>query len=194
MLRGIAAHAECAAIYGGAPLKKDATSLLHRDWRYRLAAQVSAWGSDLEAELQVAFDAQWQRREWYASDTVFRCAFDGFGYAGGDVMIYEHKTGRVRASHQDQAEVYACVANVLLPEAPTVRVNIQYLDLPVSRAPTVHSWTAAELMVGNNGRPLLTKWTDAAAAMMADRDYPTRSGPQCRWCPFRRDIGGPCEI
>lgn len=194
MKRGIAAHEECAALYRGDPPRSDEESILHRAWRVKLMEQHNLWGIDLEAELQAAYNAEWERRKWFDKDTVFRCAFDGFAFAGDAVVVYEHKTGKVRATHKDQAELYACVAILVVPAAPVVEVNIQYLDLPVTRPITSHRWTADELMFGNEGRPLLTKWTDAAKEMMADREFPTRAGPQCRWCPFRNEIGGPCAL
>jgi len=194
MLRGLAAHEECASIYSGEPFKmKD--SVLSQEWRLKLAAQREDWHPDLEAELQVAYNALWQRRKWFDKDVAFRCAFDGFAYAyGTDIAIFEHKTGKPYHSHRDQAELYACVAHKMHPEADGVTVNIQYLDLPVSRAPTVHSWTAAELIVGHEGKPLINKWIQRANVMLADRDFPMRAGPQCRYCQFRGEVGGPCAI
>ena len=194
MLRGLAAHDECAAIYAGKPPNvKD--PILSREWRHKLAAQRECWHPDLEAELQVAYNVAWERRKWFDRDVVFRCAFDGFAYSHDTpVVIYEHKTGKPYNTHKDQAELYACVAHKMLPEASEVVVNIQYLDLPLSRIPTVHRWTAAELMFGHEGKPLINKWIQKANAMMADRDFPMRTGPQCRYCQFRGENGGPCDI
>jgi len=192
LLRGIAAHDECAAIYNGVEWKGE--SLLSREWKGRLAAQRTLWEGDLEAELQVAYTSGWKRRKWFDKDVSFRCAFDGFAYSGESVTIYEHKTGRPRATHKDQAELYACVAALVVPEASAVQVTIQYLDLPVSRSPTLYEWTGAELMFGHVGKPLINKWIAEANRMMADRDYPMRAGPQCRWCNFRGEVGGPCAI
>ena len=195
MLRGLAAHAECAAIYEGKPPMPHKDSILSREWRDTLVGQRADWFPDLEAELQVAYNAEWQRRKWFDKDVVFRCAFDGIAYSDrSSLVIYEHKTGKVYNTHKDQAELYACVAHKMNPEANDVVVNIQYLDLPASRPKTVHSWTAAELMVGHEGKPLINKWIQKANAMMADRDFPMRAGPQCRYCQFRGENGGPCDI
>lgn len=194
MLRGLAAHDECARIYRGEP-PKPGDNIVTREWRECLTKQHKMWFPDIEAELQVAYTSAWENRKWFDNDVAFRCAFDGFAYkSGSDVVIYEHKTGRPRESYVQQAELYACVAHKMHPEAALVHVHIQYLDLPVRRGPDVHLWSAAELMVGHEGRPLLKKWEEKAQRMLADRDFPMRAGPQCRYCQFRGEAGGPCVI
>lgn len=194
MLRGLAAHDECARIYRGEP-PAQGDNIVTKEWREHLGMQRLDWFPDIEAELQVAYTAAWEKRKWFDGDVAFRCAFDGFAYRPEhDIAIYEHKTGRPRESYVQQAELYACVAHKMHPEAAGVSVRIQYLDLPVRRGPEVYTWTAAELMVGHEGRPLINKWVEKANRMLADRDFPMRAGPQCRYCPFRGEAGGPCVI
>lgn len=195
MLRGTTAHNEAAAIYKGEIYKTD-TPVLTAAWRGVLAAQREAWAGDLEAELQVAWTPAWEPRPWFDKSVAFRCAFDGFAYSAGTktILIYEHKTGRPRESYMDQAELYACVAHKMQPEIEKVIVNIQYLDLPVTRAPVIYEWDAAWLTTGFRGGPLFNKWVGLANTMLADRDYPMRAGPQCKYCNHRGEVGGPCAI
>jgi hypothetical protein len=192
MQRGIDAHEICAAIYRG-EWPNPEVGPVSLEWRSILARQRGFYGTDIEAELQVSFDKDWNRTPWFDKQTVYRAAFDGLAYTPqqmGLVQIFEHKTGKVRGSHHDQADWYAGVATLIAPDAAVFHVNIQYLDNPATSLKAVMQ----KRYTMNEATAHLAAWRIKAGEMMADTEFPTRAGPLCRYCPFRNSNKGPCHL
>jgi hypothetical protein len=189
LLRGIDAHEVCAKIYRGEWSDSEAVSL---GWRQLLAKHKSFYGPDLEAELQLAFDKDWAPTDWFSKQTVFRCAFDGMAFTphSTTLLIKEHKTGKKWPGHVEQAGLYAMVGALVVPDAQNILVDVQYLDLPVTRNDAVMRVAFSREGVEQQA----VKWHERSKELLADTEFPTRAGVHCRWCPYRNSAGGPCHL
>ena len=185
MQRGTDAHAEAASILTGEEIIPD---ILKPDWVGKLHAIREDSGGDIEAELQMAFTQKWEQTEWFGKAAWCRVILDGLVMRpeGADVVIHEHKTGKRRDSHYTQATLYAAAASVLAPDRE-VRVQFNYLDEPAA------SGTKVEFFPIETAAKAKVAWTTRVEPMLNDTIYPTRTGPLCRWCHYRKSNGGPCE-
>jgi hypothetical protein len=88
----------------------------------------------------------------------------------------------------EQATLYAAAVSALLPGQP-VEVTLNYFDLPTeNEGSRVRHYFAPTL-----ASKLKDDWSVKVQPMLEDNDFPTRVGPQCRWCHFRRSNGGQCS-
>jgi hypothetical protein len=189
MERGTRAHADAANILTGKPIDVQTTPL-SVPWIKRLGATHTAYGNDVEAELQVAFTQQWERTDWFARDAWCRVIFDALIVTpGSGVMVQEHKTGKPRADHTVQATLYAATAQLLVPDADCYEVTINYLD----NNPDGPQGVVRHHFPRDLARKQVAVWTDRVAPMLNDTDYPATPGNHCRWCAFSSKAGGPCE-
>jgi hypothetical protein len=192
LVRGIVAHEACAMVYNGQWPKMPAP--VTQEWLHVLSKHKSFYGGDLEAELQIAFDKDWQQTAWFNKQTVYRAAFDGLAYTPAReriLQIYEHKTGKKRPEqHLSQAGWYAGVSTLIVPDAEEIVVDIHYLDyLPKSSLSILQAKYPRKV-----ADSMLVQWKERAAEMMADTEFPTRAGPHCNWCPYANSKGGPCAL
>jgi hypothetical protein len=187
MERGTRLHAEAASILNGIPDKRNELSV---PWAARLEATRSCYSSDVETELQIAFRLDWTQTDWFAKDAWCRVIFDAMIVQPGTgvVMVQEHKSGKPRAEHTQQATLYAAAAAALVPNR-AVEVTINYLDLnPEGPQGVVRHHFPADLALKQT-----FAWAERVQPMMNDTDYPATPGNHCRWCSFAASKGGPCE-
>ena len=190
MERGTRAHADAAALLTSKEFD-ESTTPLSVPWMSRLVDTRNTYKNDIEAELQVAFTQDWSQTGWFARDAWCRIIFDAFIMQAGTetVLVEEHKTGKPRAEHTMQASLYAAGAHLLAPEARVVEVTINYLDLN----PTKPGGVVRHAFTHDMAKKAVVTWTERAARMMKDNEYPAVPGLHCRWCAFAKSAGGPCE-
>lgn len=189
MQRGSDAHAEAAAILTG---KVCVPMVLTEDWQRAFRATREAANNDIEAELQIAFTQEWEQTGWFAKDAWCRVIFDGLIAHPAErdpvVRVLEHKTGKARPSHTEQATLYAAAVSRMLPDR-NVDVVINYLDQPYGNHGSMvrHSFKA-DVAAG-----LVEQWNHRVAPMMKDNEYAPREGRHCNWCHHARSKGGACD-
>lgn len=188
IVRGKNVHMVAAAVLNGQepPLSvtPDDINVL-RPWEKQLKALI-AMGA--KAELQVAFDIDWAQTDWFGRMAWLRIVYDVIvpPSSGRRVLVIDFKTGKPRESHEDQLSLYGCGAQAMYPGQDEYEVCFVYLDHP-SRPPLQRTYTEKEAFDNR------TKWEERASVMLRDTTFPTRVGPGCRWCPYARSKGGPCE-
>jgi hypothetical protein len=102
----------------------------------------------------------------------------------GCVEIYDWKTGKFNPEHAEQRSLYAIGGLVFYPDARRVTVVHGYLDQGIEKGSV---WEAKDL------EKLKAEWAKKTTAMLQDSSFvPTPSPNSCRWCSFKRSLGGPC--
>lgn len=148
---------------------------------------------DVECELQLAVNRDWQPCEWFGPDAWLRvvidCTHAGVAPEEAGRTIIDFKTGKVRAENADQLDLYGLVALARWPGIKRADAALWYLDQGeiVDRAITL-----AE------AKRLRQAWMDRAAPMLTDTTFDPKPGDACRWCWYGQDArakGGPgrCE-
>lgn len=190
MLRGQRAHEDAAKVLTRKPIDI-ATTPLSAPWIKRLDNTRATYGDDIEVELQQGFDKGWAPIGWFDKATWLRVVFDAMIVKAGTdtVLVEEHKTGKPRAEHLSQATLYAAGAYALVPGAATYEITLNYLDLDPTgvRGVVRHSFPREQ------ARRQIAVWTERAAHMLEDREYPPNPGVYCKWCAFRKSNKGPCS-
>lgn len=144
---------------------------------------------DVEVERQMAVNASWQPCDWFGRDAWLRIVVDAT-YAGatpteaGRVVI-DHKTGQVRATNNDQLDLYGLVMLAYYPGVKRVDSALWYLD---------QGEIAARSLVRAEAVAVRQRWEKRVAPMLADETFAPKPGNACRWCWFGqggRGKGGP---
>lgn len=139
------------------------------------------------AEMQFAFTDKWTPTGWFASDAWCRVKIDVLAVGRRKAEAVDWKTGRPRddgAEYQRQLELYAVGAMSALPKIQSVSTRLVFIDHEQS---VPASYSREQLPALQNA------WTERVAPMLSDRLFPPRPGAHCRWCSYRKAIGGPCE-
>jgi PD-(D/E)XK nuclease superfamily len=102
----------------------------------------------------------------------------------GRVEIHDWKTGKFKPDHAEQRSVYAIGALKFYPEARSVVVYHNYLDQGIEKH---DEWAAGDL------EQLRKEWETKTTALLNDTSFVATPSPDaCRWCAFKKSLGGPC--
>ena len=141
----------------------------------------------LEVELELAFNLDWERVDWFASDVWWRAKVDAlyFNSATGNIVVIDHKTGKVN-DYESQASLYALAAFLATPGSgmpPRVTAEFWFLD---------HGQKDKHQYKRKDVAEMKAYWASQTRAMLNDTRFAPRPGNYCRWCHFRKSNGGPC--
>jgi ATP-dependent exoDNAse (exonuclease V) beta subunit len=122
----------------------------------------------------------------YNPNVWLRVKVDSHYIQKGRAVVHDYKTGKYKPDHAQQREIYAIAALEFYPDAESVTVYHDYLDQGVE----MHdAWDARDLS------KLKVAWERRTAAMLKDTTFEARPSPDnCRWCTFKKSLGGPCEF
>ena len=108
-----------------------------------------------------------------------------------ELIVVDHKTGRIYPDHQDQASLYASVGFGLYPNVEKVDVEFFYID---QGHVETYPFSRAQLRFN------VKYWLEEGKKFMSQKKFiPTPSESACSWCGFRSDKKlangkpGPCE-
>lgn len=137
-------------------------------------------------ELELAFDVNWNRTGWFDKNTWVRIKVDAFGLLadGLESLIVDFKTGKRYEDHADQLKLYAVggfLANRLSLKSTA---SNWYLD---SGESTEAQFARKEL------KSLQKFWEAKTKPMLNDTKFAPLPSPSCRWCPYSKANGGPCQ-
>ena len=134
------------------------------------------------AELEVAFNKNWQPVDWFAKDAWARIKIDALARTGTHVEILDWKTGKVReGTYDEQLELYALTAMLMFPTAETFNTTLVFVD---------HGKTIqGDQFVKADKDMLLKRWMDRVDIMLNDTEFRYTPNQYCRNCWFRRANG-----
>lgn len=148
---------------------------------------------DVECELQLAMNRDWQPCEWFGADAWLRvvvdCTHAGVAPEEAGRTVIDFKTGKIRPSNNDQLDLYGLAALARWPGIKRVDASLWYLD---------QGELVDRSIVLTDARRLRREWEQRAAPMLADTAFAPKPGDACRWCWYGQDArakGGPgrCE-
>ena len=143
---------------------------------------------DRHTELEISLD-----REWYlcgGSLTNKKAFVNGFMDAvrvlDGVAHVGEWKSGQPKPTHKNQRELYALFSLRKFLGIEQVIVTTYYLEDTHPPQQLAVKATAED--------KLKTIWMQRAEGMENDKICAPRPNDGCKWCDFRKSLGGPCEF
>jgi len=135
-------------------------------------------------ELKLAVDNAWKPVNWDYS--WGRGIVDALARKGDEMIIIDHKTGRIYQKHIDQAQVYACLTAANVEDAQEFQTEFWYTDWG-----QVREWHYTRKEVEEE---LMPAFEERVMVMHTAKKFPkTPSQSACMWCPDRTDKGGKCR-
>jgi hypothetical protein len=114
------------------------------------------------------------------------------GRSGEDVemsntqrIVYDWKTGKIYPDHDDQKTIYSLAVFSEDPAVLSVRAVHVYLDSNTNREKTFHRDQVPELR---------QQWENRVQGLEQNPVLIPNPGFHCRWCGYRREVGGPCQF
>lgn len=140
----------------------------------------------VETEGEWAFTRTWETTDWRDwSGAWVRVKLDAAVREGDVLRVIDYKTGMVR-NYDAQVELYALAGFLRHPAVKRVEAELWYLDQGEIDGP--YGFKKAEV------DELRKVWEERVAPMMTDETFePTPHPAVCRYCPFSKKKGGPCE-
>lgn len=139
----------------------------------------------LRVEQQWGFDSDWEPADWFGKQTWVRVVVDLAKAKGTEVLIIDHKTGKIYPYHEEQLSLYAIAAFMMFPKAKTVDARLWYLDPGIE---TTADFDRKDLP------DLKADWEAKVKPMLADKVFtPNPSAKNCRFCHYKKANGGPCQ-
>ena len=186
---------ENPAMERGKNAHDDIAAYLRGDYPDEKAHELTGWehfGEMFEAlrdleplvEQQWGFMKQWSPTTWFGKDVWFRSVVDAAViYADGTADVIDHKTGKARPEHAQQAELYA-ISVFLRHHVGGVTVRFWYLD---------HGTESVYRFGKIDAEPLIQKWNGKVKRMLSDEIMAPKPGHHCNWCDFAKSKDGPCK-
>lgn len=148
-----------------------------------------------QVELELAFNADWKRVDWFAKDAWLRVKVDALLPPIADqktprVSIIDHKTGKLKEAgeYNDQLELYGLAGLLAYPVA-TVAVGELYF---VDHGKVIGGESTGGAFPRSKLEFLQKRWVARTKAMLTDTRFQPRPGRYCSYCHFRKSNGGPC--
>lgn len=142
-------------------------------------------GAALFVQRELAFRADWSPCGWFDHDCWLRVKWDYGHEVGRVVKIIDSKTGKIREEQKPQLRLYCLSGLLVTPGADEAKSEYWYLD-------------QGEIVPGGLLRAQVEEekryWEGRSAPMLLDRRFPPTPSYKCRWCPFRKEVKGPCPF
>jgi CRISPR/Cas system-associated exonuclease Cas4 (RecB family) len=144
-----------------------------------------------QCEQEWAFNAEWRKVDWFASDAWLRMKVDTHFLTEErknslritTVNIIDFKTGKLREEHELQRSLYAIGGFIVYPDAKIVRAQHWYID---------SGEIMEDLYSPKHFEQLQKAWLLRIKPMINDTRFIPRPGNYCRYCAYRKSNGGPC--
>lgn len=140
-----------------------------------------------QPEIRVALNDKWEVVGWDSPDAWLKSVLD-FRVAQPDLgksTVYDWKSGKIYPDHDDQKHLYSLVEMATDQRILEVDAVHVYIDLGKTTKKTYRrDW----MIEGQK------KWQHRVDVMENDTQHIPNPTYLCRFCPFRREIGGPCRF
>jgi len=145
----------------------------------------------VKAELQVAFDKDWNRVEWFGPTVYVRIVYDILAVDAPYAYVADLKTGKMREEeHLDQLGLYAVGVLAEHKEVEDVETAVLYADHPMQQ----HKNPLKKEYSRKDFDELRSQWEERAGKMLNDDIFAPRPGHYCRWCSYSKQRGGACPV
>lgn len=161
------------------------TKVLPEDLNFYQPWLSSLKETDAYPEHKVALTTEWKVTGWEDPDADLRSILDLKVVQPDRIHVYDWKTGKIYPDHDDQKELYALTA---FAEHPNVNVVISthvYLDLNKNREKTYHRDEVPSTQ---------KRWERRVRKMYAEEEFIPVPQFFCRYCPYSKAQGGPCQF
>lgn len=180
---GAEAHDYLQAAARGRPGKRRDLS-----WAVREIQAAMDKGDEYDTEVEYAYDPKWRRTDWLAKNVRCRVKADltvyDYGKAGVTLVV-DYKTGRKKPEeHQEQLWLYALATFLEDESTKKVVAEVWYTKTKDKLRETFNRRQVPELK---------RYWEEQTRAYLADRSFAPNPCGACRWCPYSKKKGGPCE-
>ena len=135
---------------------------------------------DTQAEIKMAFDANWKQADWFDKKIRFRGIIDNLVIQDDLATITDYKTDRslpafAKLKDNEQLQDYAFLTSLLYPNIETFQVELFFV-----RFRKVHTlfYQKSEL------QDIRERLEAAMKTIDADTKYEPKPGVACDWCPF----------
>lgn len=138
-----------------------------------------------KAEYKFALTVEWVPTGWDSGDAWVIGVADVWMPSVPVAHVQDWKTGKMYDSHEKQGEFYATSLFSYVPEAYEVKATFVYTDLKKERNKTYHR----DML-----QSLRDRWTARIERMERDTICAPTPSWGCRYCPFSKAKGGPCQF
>lgn len=160
-----------------------------------VAAELRAYRkAKATSEGEMGLTSRWTATGWFASDVWCRVKLDAIAPANkrGDVVdAIDWKTGKYapeRPEYAEQLDLYATAVLSVRAEVHEVRTKLIFTDHDQRRAPPVVATFTRDALTA-----MQKTWEKRVKPMLNDTRFAPRAGAHCRYCTFRKAVGGPCK-
>ncbi len=100
-------------------------------------------------------------------------------------FVYDWKTGKPYPDHDDQKTLYSIALFAEQPTLRSVRAVHVYFDSRRNIQKEFHK---------DQVHSLRQQWESRVQRLEQNPEFIANPGFHCRWCGYRREIGGPCQF
>lgn len=174
-----------------------------RGWQPQPPAEVmtTGWGEEFEklkaekslvCEQALGLTKNWSKLpDWFGKATWLRAKMDAQYIKSSVAVVIDFKTGKFRVPSEEQVLLYSVVGQAILPGINEAQAEFWYVDQKHDTKESRHVkfYTNKELMEARK------YFEGEAEKMYNERRWGAKpSSNNCRWCPYSKSKGGPCEF
>lgn len=134
-----------------------------------------------------AHDKKWEALDdgYKSPGTWIRAKTDAHLIDGKKAYVFDWKTGRPAEVGLDQLKFYGTLTMLRYPDVDDVMLELWYVD---------HKKIVAGQMARKALAAARKEFQRRATKIYNEATWPEEPGMGCRWCPFRKAVGGPCSF
>lgn len=188
LTRGTMLHKEAENFISGKTLEAHEALQPVVPWlaKYRLGYRKAL----VRVEVELALDKDWKVTGWFAKNCWLRCKIDVQDMTKKIAWgVADWKTGKYKPDGEfsDQLNIYSTALMSAFDIPKSVESKLIFID----------AGKEVERPEGTVKRKDLPKaqkrWEARTKAMLSDEIFPPKPNYGCRWCPYAKGKGGPCE-
>jgi hypothetical protein len=144
--------------------------------------------ADLEPTLEQmwAHDTKWKPMEnGFDKAAWVRAKTDAHLVQDELATVFDWKTGRPKEVYPDQLRFYGVLAMVRNANVKQVQLELWYVD---------HNKIVTGVVERAELPAIQKEFKRRATRIYNESKWTEEPGMHCRWCPFRKSVGGPCSF
>lgn len=144
----------------------------------------------VRVEQEIAVDVHWNQVEWFSPKAWLRTKIDVQDMRKKTTWeVVDWKTGKYKpdGEYSDQLNIYATAVLSVFEQPKVVMSKLIFIDAGKDVVRPEGKVTRKVLAEAQ------ARWEARVKPMFADETFVARPGGYCRWCPYSKNKGGPCE-